>query len=115
MGDDRTHTLFSSRARRFDLQLPVSYRSGDEQTWHSGTTESISMSGAIIRAHESIVPADPIDVAIALPFVPGCLVGRGRVVRTVPSIAQSDEITFVIAVDNYRINHRDAVVNAPLL
>jgi PilZ domain-containing protein len=113
MCDDWPQELFGSRARRFDLHLPVSYRIGNEETWRSGTTQSISMTGAIITARESVVPADTVDVAIALPSVPGCLVGRGRIVRTMPSITQSGEITFAIAVDGYRINHRDVVLNAP--
>jgi hypothetical protein len=98
----------------------VSYRIGSEQQWRTGTTESISATGALIRtrpdaesagvaaAHagpggKSIAPSDPIVVAISLPVVPGCLIGRGRIVRTVAPRASSDEMAFAVMVDHFRI------------
>jgi hypothetical protein len=93
--------------------LPVWYRKPDEHQWHTGTTQSISISGAIIHADEPITPADPIVIAISLPVVPGCLVGRGRIVRTVANTSETSGNTFIVAVDRYRISRRDVVLSSP--
>ena len=121
-----------SRARRFDLCLPVSYRIGNEQQWRTGITQSISATGALIRARQSagaaaahdgtarqgsgrperqsngageepVAPADPIVVAISLPVGPGCLIGRGRIVRTLAPGVHTGETTFAVMVDRFRI------------
>ena len=110
-------TASGTRAQRFDLCLPVSFRIGNEQQWRTGTTESISATGALIRARQSVgvaaapadpegksvAPSDPIVVAISLPVVPGCLIGRGRIVRMLAPGAQTDETAFAIMIDRFRI------------
>ena len=112
MRQGRSHAASGRRAQRFDLRLPVSYRMEHEREWRRGTTESISTTGAAIRAHQSVVPTGPILIAISLPVVPGYLVGRGRIVRTLPPGAHTDEAGFVVAVDRYRIGRRDSLLNA---
>ena len=102
----------SGRAQRFALRLRVWYRAAGERSWRSGTTQSISASGAIIQPDDRVVPTGPIDVAIPLPAVPGCLVGRGRIVRSTRERAASARRTFAIAVDRYRIGRSDAVLSS---
>jgi hypothetical protein len=108
----RSHSPEGWRARRFDLNLPVWYRLASEHEWHKGSTQSISASGAIIRADEPSVPVDPIVIAISLPAVPGCLVGRGHIVRTLSSDPAAGETTFAVAVDHYRIGRRNEVLSS---
>jgi hypothetical protein len=117
MRPSRKETASGSRARRFDLCLPVSFRIGNEQQWRTGTTESISSTGALIRARQSVgvavaracpegksvAPSDPIVVAISLPVVPGCLIGRGRIVRMLESGAHTDGTSFAVMVDRFRV------------
>lgn len=96
----------------FPLQLPVWYRRTDEREWYTGVTQSISISGAVIEPDEPMMPTGPIIVAIPLPVMPGCLIGRGRIVRTFSADA-SRHATFAVAVDRYRIGRRDVVLKSP--
>ena len=99
----------STRAQRFDLRVPVWYKAAGETAWHAGVTQNISANGALIRADSPVAPTQPIVVAIALPQVSGCLVGCGRIVRTVePAVTAS--ATFAIAVKRYRIDRYESVL-----
>jgi hypothetical protein len=91
----------------------VWYRAAHERSWRSGITHSISTSGAIIQPDDRLIPTGPIVVAIPLPVVPGCLVGRGRIVRSSSKPATSEPATFAIAVDRYRIGRSDDVLSSP--
>jgi hypothetical protein len=91
----------------------VWYRAAHECSWRSGITHSISSSGAIIQPDDRLIPAGPILVAIPLPAVPGCLVGRGRIVRSSAAPVRGEHATFAIAVDRYRIGRSDAVLTSP--
>jgi hypothetical protein len=51
-----------------------------------------------------------IIVAIALPSVDGCLVGRGRVVRTIEAPAEGAPPSFAVAVSHYRLARLDSVL-----
>jgi hypothetical protein len=106
---DRPSRSASSRARRFDLSLRVWYRSANETQWHSGKTQCVSATGAVIRADGPVAPSRPVTVVIALPSVAGCLVGCGRVVRTVETFAQTALSTFAIRVSRYRIQSKSVL------
>jgi hypothetical protein len=66
------------------------------------------------RQHDGrvVVPAHPIRdhpsqkliVLIELPSVPGCLVGRGRVIRLVSEDDQTAPLTFAVQVARYRLD-----------
>lgn len=76
-----------SRARRFRFRLPLQYRGRPSEEWRSGTTENISLSGALFRAPEALPPRTPIEFSLLLPQrlsgpIPLRLFGRGYVVRT---------------------------------
>jgi len=98
------------RPQRFSLCLPVWYRAASETEWHTGLTRSVSSTGALIRADESNVPAKRVIVAIELPSAEGCLVGRGRVVRTIESPSAGAPASFAVAVSHYRLGRRDSVL-----
>jgi hypothetical protein len=93
------------RAQRFELNLPVWYRTADETQWHSGVTEMVSASGAVVRAAARLLPARPVHIVIALPSVAGCLIGAGRIVRTVETNGQT-VATFAIAVGHFHIRSK---------
>jgi hypothetical protein len=101
--------LSAVRPQRFDLQLPVWYRTTGDSTWHVGVTGSISTTGALIHPQESSIPSEPVIIAISLPVADGCLVGRGRVVRRFESTDPASPPAFAVSVDSYRIEHRDIV------
>ena len=54
--------------------------------------------------------ADGIVVMIALPEAAGCLIGRGRIVRTASAPARPDRCSFAIAVPHYRLEHQPAAL-----
>jgi len=105
--------MSATRRCRFDLRLPVWYRAQGERRWHTGTTESVSGSGVMIRTHEGNEPKGVVRVVIELPHeddssCAGCLTGIGHVVRA--RLAKtSDAPSFAIAVKRYRVQRRDHV------
>jgi hypothetical protein len=103
------------RGKRFDLHWPIWYRMVTETEWHSGTTENISFSGALIHGKTSTVPATPLVVVIALPSTPSsprsCLVGEGRVVRSIAPASQAEGSAFAVAVNRYRFDRSGDVLS----
>jgi len=93
------------RAQRFDLNLPVWYRSADETEWHAGVTEKVSATGALIRVEESLPSAQPVHLVIALPSAAGCLIGTGRLVRTDDADGHAAG-TFAIGVGQFHIRSK---------
>jgi len=92
------------RAQRFDLHLPVWYRAMSETEWHVGVTETVSSTGALIRVEESVPATQPVHVVIALPSSAGCLIGKGRIVRTAETDRQP--ATFAIGVGHFHIRSK---------
>jgi PAS domain S-box-containing protein len=78
----------ASRARRFNLQLPLKYRLLGESAWRNGTTENISRSGMLLRVEETIQPNAQLEIKLVLPaeialLSPAEVICHGEVVRTV--------------------------------
>jgi hypothetical protein len=76
-----------------------------DSRWHSGVTQNVSGSGAVICCTQPRHPGDVVEVRIALPAPgnerAGILTGLGRVVRTCG--AQGATRTFAIEVKRYRL------------
>jgi hypothetical protein len=100
----------AERAQRFHLSVPVWYRTADETEWHTGTTQNISATGALITSNSQVVPTEPVVIAIELPPLKRCLVGRGRIVRTVETPTETASATFAVAVKRYRIARHNSVL-----
>jgi hypothetical protein len=100
-------TSLPRRGRRFALQLPVSYRIVGETEWHSGTTEDISYSGALLRTEECSLPTSPIVVVVSLSSIAaeagGCLMGGARVVRRIVSPSPTAPLAFAVTFMWYRL------------
>ena len=77
------------RARRYEIDLPIRYRTADAPGWHEGRTENISRTGILIRTTAPLPPRTPIDMLLALPAEVGGrgvpVICRGRVVRAEPA------------------------------
>ena len=106
--------MSASRSSRYDLHLPAWYRARGERRWHAGTTESISGSGALIRAFDDTEPTGIINVVIELPHdddnaMFGCLIGTGRVVPRDRSFEPGDSPSFAIAVRRYRVQRSNRI------
>ena len=50
-----------TRAQRFELRIPVRYRTGSEEAWHSGTTRNISRSGMLLHGEDWARPSMRIE------------------------------------------------------
>jgi PAS domain S-box-containing protein len=79
-----------TRAKRFQIQLPLRYRRLGETDWHVGTTENISRSGLLFLADESLQPSSQVEINLVLPAEIAGLSGtevvcRGEVVRIIES------------------------------
>ena len=81
------------------------YRSADESQWHTGVTETVSATGALIRVEESVPTAQPVHVVIALPSAAGCLIGTGRLVQT-PEPDEHPAARFAIGVGKFHIRSK---------
>ncbi len=55
------------RATRFPVKIPFRYRRIGEIEWTQGTTENMSCSGVLFRAHQLIRPETPLEMHFALP------------------------------------------------
>ena len=75
-----------SRATRFSLRIPLSYRASGEPAWREGRTENISQTGVLFHGMEPIDVEVPVEVMMDLPsqllgMPGGASLGRGRIVR----------------------------------
>jgi len=78
----------ASRARRFNLQLPLKYRLLGESVWRNSTTENISRSGMLFRVEETIQTNARLEINLVLPaeialLTPAEVICHCEVVRTV--------------------------------
>jgi hypothetical protein len=96
------------RAQRFDLNLPVWYRRTGEARWQSGITETVSATGTLIRAADTAPSEWPVSVVIALPSAAGCLIGRGRLVRTSDTDGEP-AATFAVSVGHFHIRSKSVL------
>ena len=84
----------TTRARRFRVRLPVSYRFPDQGSWHRGVTDNISHEGLSLETDQpagdltDVVSAgSPVHVAVELPDEPDparrvVVLGKGTLSRT---------------------------------
>jgi PAS domain S-box-containing protein len=103
------------RAQRFNLQLPLRYRTLGENSWRNGTTENISRSGVLFRAEEALQPAAQLEINLVLPpEIAGLtateVICRGEVVRTVESADMSPALAAKIL--QYRFRHEPPMAEA---
>jgi hypothetical protein len=98
------------RAQRFNLHLPLRYRTLGEQGWREGTTENISRSGVLFRAQEALQPNAQLEINLVLPpEIAGLtateVICRGEVVRTVESPDNSLSPALAAKILQYRFRH----------
>ena len=111
---DRAGSPDPARSQRYPLQLPVRFRVRPDAEWDTGYTENLSDSGAIIRAKTQLMPADTVEVMIALPsssgHTGGCLCGQARVVRSFSLVGDDADAAFAVTFTHYRL---ERAANAP--
>ena len=95
--------LFTPRATRYALPIPVFYRASGEATWAEGRTENISESGLLVRGDREVPPNAAVELLLTIPsnlrapFV-GTTVCEARIVRTVPADPLENRCIFAAAI-----------------
>ena len=96
------------RAPRFNLRLPIRYRTVGEAGWHDGITENISRSGVLFRVADVLRVDTPIEMRLVLPVagetqqLPEILC-KGHIVRTVFDFQKDHQPALAAAITRYRI------------
>jgi len=102
-----------ARPTRFPLELPVCYRDASGGEWRSGTTLDVSTNGVVLRmAPEFTGVPTALVLVIRLPFEDGCLVGTGRIARSVAARPEIGTTDVAVAVSEFQIVHRPSVAAA---
>ncbi len=107
----------SSRAQRFQLNLPLKYRRIDEDKWHSGETRNISRSGVLFQAEDNLQPNMILEINLVLPSeIAGLsateVVCRGEIVRTVDSGEEKMPPALAAKILQYHFQHGPQLLRA---
>ena len=103
-----------ARRPRFDLKLPVWYRTATSNQWRCSVTQNISCSGAAIQTTDALAAGTPVTVRISLGSEEsegGYLTAVGYVVRTLGQSC-SARTGFAMSVKQYRIDRRQNLPSA---
>ena len=100
----------SSRAQRFQLQLPLRYRRIDEEKWHEGQTKNISRSGMLFQGEDFLQPSVILEINLVLPaeiagLSPTEVFCRGEIVRTVTGVGEEVSPALAAKILQYRFEH----------
>jgi len=97
-----------TRAQRFELQIPIRYRAGDEADWHQGTTRNISRSGVLFQGEDWAEPRCHLELNLRLPRENGVdraaeLACRGTVTRSERGGSEEGGHLIAISISHYRL------------
>jgi hypothetical protein len=97
-----------TRAQRFELQIPVRYRTDSEQGWRRGTTRNISRSGMLFHGEDWAQPSTRIELTLLLPRQMGVaraaeVICRGTVTRSERCGIEEGGPLMAIRISHYRL------------
>jgi len=97
-----------TRAQRFELQIPLRYRTGSEEGWHRGTTRNISRSGMLFRCEDWAQPSTRIELTLLLPRQMGItraaeVICRGTITRAERHGIDEGGPLMAIQISHYRL------------
>lgn len=103
-----TSLIESTRAQRFNFQVPLRYRVRGELKWHEGTTENISRSGLLFRGQHAIKPNTLVEISFDLSAqlsnrVAGEVIYSARIVRSVRPSGTVRVTALAARIDDYRL------------
>jgi len=102
-----------TRAQRFELQIPLRYRTHSEESWHRGTTRNISRSGVLFFGEDWAKPSTRIELTLLLPRQMGLaraaeVICRGMVTRSEQRGIEDGGPLMAIQISHYRlVRHKD--------
>ena len=97
-----------TRAQRFELHIPLQYRTLSDESWHKGTTRNISRSGMLFRGEDWAEPRTHIELTLSLPRRLGAdraaeVVCRGMVTRAERQASEMGGLLIAIRISHYRL------------
>lgn len=97
-----------TRAQRFELQIPLRYRTDSEGDWHRGTTRNISRSGMLFHGEDWAAPRTRIELTLLLPRQFGVertaeVLCRGMVTRSERRGTEEGGPWMAIEISHYRL------------
>jgi hypothetical protein len=102
------------RSWSFPIELPVRYRLSDDPYWHSGVTDLLSDSQAVVKSDPLPESASKISLIVSLPSTDddsgGCVVAQGIVRRCAVDIADWRTPWFVVDISSYSLDRLDRVL-----
>jgi CheY-like chemotaxis protein len=106
-----------ARAQRFQLHLPLRYRTLGENRWHEGTTANISRSGMLFEAEELLQPNAQLEISLVLPSeIAGLsateVVCRGEVVRNIEPASENVSPALAAKILQYHFQHGSRTAQA---
>jgi len=106
-----------ARAQRFQLHLPLRYRTLGEKKWHEGTTANISRSGLLFEAEELLQPNAQLEINLVLPSeIAGLsateVVCRGEVVRNIEPASANVSPALAAKILQYHFQHGSKTAQA---
>src|SRR5512142_2688181 len=106
------------RARRYDMPMPLRYRTPGANGWQEGEVENISRTGVLFRAPELRDVDTPIELNFQLPVEPrsgqaAYVLCSGSVVRTVPLPSRNLQPALAVTIRSYRFVPKDKNPSGP--
>jgi len=97
-----------TRAQRFELQLPLRYRTEGDGGWHTGTTRNISRSGVLFYGDDWAEPSTRLEMTLLLPRETGVdraaeVLCRGTVTRSERRGIEEGGPLIAIRISHYRL------------
>jgi hypothetical protein len=106
---DRAHYI--PRAARYQIAIPLRYRTLGESSWYDGRSENISRTGLLFRAERLLSEQVSIEMMLEMPAevtaASGVHVRRGRIVRAEPPASRDNQLAYAAAVFELDYTHPD--------
>lgn len=101
------HVPAPVRSQRFAVDVPLQFRSPEDEQWWPAHTENISATGILFRSAKTIPPLTPIELKFQLGVGDGRVVMKcsGMVARVVDMQAVSEEACVGVSVANFDLFH----------
>lgn len=100
----------STRAPRFQVQIPLHFRAPGDFGWNIGKTENISRSSVLFQTGKLLNLGTPIEMRFTVPpdimnKAGGLVACRGKVVRTVTPTTPHARASFAVRILHCRFAH----------
>jgi hypothetical protein len=101
----------SMRAERFEVHMPVHYRTPDSPEWYETQTENVSHTGVMFRTKSILKPSTIVDVRLEVPPTGlknsrAEVVCKCEVVRVVKDGSKKNPPALAFAIRNYRFTRK---------